>query len=121
MPNLHSFHAAEIPPDPAGNFQSLTPKQQELLRKFQSIGWGSMEGLVFQRGDPVLRPMPKVRRTIRLRSRSSPKSACPAEDFKLKDEYMCFFGFLMEQRDGSIAHIEIRDGLPAEMSVEEVA
>jgi hypothetical protein len=121
MTYLPSSNEGEGSPFAARRFQSLTPKQQELLRKFQSIGWGSMEGLVFQHGDPVLRPVPKVSRTIRLRSGGAPPCECLAEDFELKDEYVRFFDFLMEQQDGSISRIEIRDGLPAEMSVDEIA
>lgn len=102
-------------------FRDLTKKQQNLLRKFQEIRWGVIENLVFQNGDPVLRPMPKIQRKIKLRkAKGSPPNDRPAEDFELKDEHVSFFSFIMEQQDGSINRIEICDGLPAEMSVEDV-
>jgi hypothetical protein len=122
MTKLQTSSLAEVVPDEPRHFRDLTKKQQDLLRKFQEIGWGVIEDLVFQNGDPVLRPMPKIQRKIKLRKGKGPPRNCrPADDFELKDEHISFFSFLMEQQDGSIDRIEICDGLPAEMSVEEVA
>ncbi len=117
------------PPSPSNNasqpavsrrYSGLTPKQQNLLRKFQIIGYGTVENLFFQDGDPVDKPAPKTRRNIRLRGFGLKKPQDPLGDFELKDEHIEFFTFLEEERSGYIAKIEVRDGLPAEMSVEEV-
>ena len=102
-------------------FSDLTPKQQALLRKFQNIGWGTVEDLFFEGGDPIVRPAPKVHRVIRLRGKGSGPTLHSERDFVLRDEHVTFFSFLREQQSGHIHRIEICDGLPAEMSVEEVA
>lgn len=109
------------PSQPAASrrYSELSPKQQALLRKFQQIGYGSVENLFFQDGDPVEKPAPKTRRNIRLRSYAKRRPQEPPDDFELKDEHVEFFNFLEEERSGYISKIEVRDGLPAEMSVEE--
>ncbi len=102
-------------------FGDLTPKQQALLRKFQCVGWGALEGIYFENGEPMSRPAPRVHKTIRLRSKGPVTAPRPEHNFALSNEHVTFFSFLREQQNGHILRIEICDGLPAEMSVEEVA
>ncbi|MBN2069586.1 MAG: hypothetical protein JW739_08125 [Opitutales bacterium] len=100
-------------------FSNLTVSQQQLVLKFKQIEWGSMQYLAYFGGEPILRPPPKVKRIIRLKRPSSRKPQLPT-DFELKQEYISFFAYLEQQQNGCIKNIEIRDGLPAEMSVEEI-
>ena len=102
-------------------FSDLTAKQQALLRRFQNVGWGAIEGIHFENGDPMSRPAPKVHKTLKLRSKGSRVAPRPEHNFMLRDEHVTFFSFLREQQNGHILRIEICDGLPAEMSVEVVA
>lgn len=101
-------------------YRDLTTKQQGLLRKFQQVGYGSVENLYFEDGEPLARPAPKTRRNIRLKSYGAEKPPEPSADFELKDEQVKFFTLLEEEGSGYIAQIKVTDGLPAEVSVEEV-
>jgi hypothetical protein len=100
--------------------RQLTRRQQDILVKMSRIGWGTVENLVFQDGEPVARPAPKIRRNIRLRGKAQARPADPPDDYELKDEQIEFVTFLEQQRSGCISRIDVRDGLPAEMSVDEV-
>lgn len=101
-------------------YRDLTSKQQGLLRKFQQVGYGSVENLYFEDGEPVSRPAPKTRRQIRLKNYSTAKPPDPTDDFELKDEHIKFFTLLKKEGSGYIAQIKVTDGLPAEVSMEEV-
>jgi hypothetical protein len=100
-------------------YRDLTAKQQGLLRKFQQVGYGSVDNLYFEDGEPLARPAPKTRRNIRLKSYGNAKPPDPPDDFELKEEHVKFFELLEEEGSGYIANIKITDGLPAEVSMED--
>jgi hypothetical protein len=100
-------------------FSSLTVSQQKLVLLFKKTQWGTMHNLAFYNGEPIFRPPPKIKRIIRLAESRYNKHETHG-DFKLKKEFNSFFDYLEEQQNGCITFIDIRDGLPAEMSVEEV-
>ena len=102
-------------------FSDLRPSQQALLRIFQQVAHGFVENLYFEEGEPLSRPAPKIRRQIRIKSYGIQKPPDPPDDFELKDEHIKFFELLREESSGYIAQIRVCDGLPAEVSMEEVA
>ena len=101
-------------------YSELTPEQQIIIRKFQKVGFGTIENLCFAKGEPLTHPAPKIRRQIRLKRNGNAKPPDPSDDFELKNEHVEFFNYLKEKGNGIITKIEVQNGLPAEMSVEEV-
>ncbi len=106
---------------PLLRFSDLTPNEQSLLRRFQAIRWGAIEGLVFENGEHLACPAPRAEKTIRLHGKGFEPVDVPVGDFALCEEYLRFFLFLRKQRCGYIRRIEIREGLPAEMRLLDVA
>ena len=128
-PNSPSSQSSNRPQDPIlqrkstnleiRHFRELPRNHQTLLRRFQETGWGTVENLIVREGQPIL-PGLRIRKTIRLKSRDRSPSLQKG-DFVLKDEHIEFLQILREMGNGCIARIEVRDGLPAEVSMEEIA
>ncbi len=106
---------------PPRSFSDLSGPQQQLLLKFQDIGWGSMHNLGFHAGDPVFDPPPKTCRKIKLRQAGKPRTLAAKGIYLLKEEQMEFINLLIEKQKGLLTRIVIQEGLPTEVDFEEAA
>jgi len=106
---------------PQDSLENVPPNRRQFVRFIQERNFCVILGLVVRHGGPVLDPMPKVIRLVKFPGPSGPRPEVASEDFALKKEMLEFFQYLDRLKDGRIARLEIRDGLPFRMEVEELA
>jgi hypothetical protein len=106
-----------FPPDVPRRYSQLTSAQKELLRKCQEVQFGAIQDVVFHNADPILKPAPKIRRKIKLKRSEAGPIEHASHDFELKDEQRALIRYLREHVNGSIAHIQVQNGLPSEIDV----
>jgi hypothetical protein len=84
----------------------------------QDVGYGEIRQLVVIKGEPVVEPLPKIIRrhklTVPRRRQNVPRS----EDYILKEQVVNLFDDLDQMGNGVVAVIEVRDGLPCEITLE---
>src|SRR5262249_51832279 len=100
------------------SFQSgLTEPRRQLVRLMQSLLFGTIEGLVVKAGQPVLDPLPAVTREHKFAGVNEPHPGLSSDDFLLKAQVVDLFWQLDALRDGKIAVLEVKHGLPFRMFV----
>ena len=87
----------------------------------QEIGYGRMEDLMVRDGDPVLDPPPRIIRDYKFGGKSNGASRPKGRDFVLKRQHNELLGVLADTRNGRIRNLEIHNGLPLKMSLEDHA
>ena len=95
----------------------LCESELRLLSVCQQIRFGSLFGLLVTDGKPSFNPPPKMRRSLKLNEKSlipKPNSS----GFALKDKHRLLLHVIREMRYGTIARIDVRNGLPEEVSIE---
>jgi hypothetical protein len=75
--------------------------------------------LLVVNGEPVLDPKPRIILQIRLSQYTGPRPEMGIADFALSKEHVAFFEFLDRFGNGTVAKLEVRDGKPVWMEVEE--
>lgn len=90
----------------------LSPARQALVRLFQTINRGTLEGLEVRQAEPVLDPLPVMVRDVKLDKMEEPRRELRLTDFMLSNEIMRLLSVLDEMHCGAIRLIEIRDGIP---------
>ena len=98
---------------------SLSPQGRRLLELMQKIRFGQIKGLVVRNGEPVLDPLPQVVRDIKFCSERGSKSVIETDDFALKAQVVECFAQLKRLDYGTVDTLEIQNGLPFRMSLEE--
>jgi hypothetical protein len=96
--------------------QSMSPARRRLTDLMSEIGFGQIEGLVVQRGEPQFQPMPRVIREIKFGERETTQAGMSA-DAAPKRHVIELFAALAKVGDGIIERLEIRHGLPFRMVV----
>jgi len=99
----------------------LPPERSRLVELMQRINFGRIEDLAIIAGQPVLDPLPRRYREIKLKAENGARPESGITDFALKAEVLELFRVLDEVQDGVIETLEIRHGLPFRMTVEDVA
>ncbi len=95
----------------------LSVPQRKLLGLMQKVGYGRINNLTVEKGEPVLSTDSSIERDLKLGANDYfPKAG---EDFVLKKKMAEFFDQLTEIKDGFIRKIEIRGGLPILLQIEE--
>jgi hypothetical protein len=97
----------------------LSGVEQWLLEIMQKINFGQIEDLAMQKGQPVLEPAPKIVREVKFGARSGPRRETGKEDFALKGRVIEMIENLRAIGSGKVRRLEVRDGLPFRMIVEE--
>jgi len=98
---------------------SLSPARKSLLELMQKINFGRIEGLLIDDGEPVLNSSFRIVRKIRFGAENCPRREFKANDFVLKTQVVDFFIQLEHLKNGTVNGLEIKDGLPCLMNVEE--
>jgi hypothetical protein len=96
---------------------SLPPGRRQLLELMQQINFGCIESLEIEAGEPIFRPAPRVVREIKFGGDNGPRPERAVSDFLVKLQVRELFACLDEIRDGTIAVIEVKHGLPFRMLV----
>jgi len=99
----------------------LTPARRWLVENMQKIGFGRIKQLVIVNGQPLRRPPPRVYRDHRLTGNNSHRREEQISDFILKDRVVRLFEKFDRIGNGVISSLEVRDGLPYGMTLEEPA
>lgn len=99
----------------------LTPARQRLVEDMQRLGYGRYKKLVVCNGQPVLDPPPRRYRHRRLHGANQDRKEDVLPDFRLKDSILKLFEEMDRLGSGVIARLEVRDGLPYDMTIKESA
>lgn len=115
----HHPHSQPSGSNPEMRLKQLSPGRKALVEVMQRTGHGHIEKLRIRAGEPVFHPLPVITRLVRFGAK--PRAAPPetGTDFALKGHLMDFFKELDELGDGEIRHLDIQDGLPISMSIQE--
>jgi hypothetical protein len=91
---------------------ALSPARQRLVELLQHINFGRIEGLEVRGGEPVLDPQPRVVREHKFCSDNGPRPEVGRADYALKDQVADLMRLLDDIRDGVIAELSVKHGLP---------
>ncbi|MCX5683834.1 MAG: hypothetical protein NT049_09135 [Planctomycetota bacterium] len=97
----------------------LSPSRRWLVEAMQRLGFGSIEGLAILNGEPSPVPPPRLYRIQRLTGLNDDRVEARLEDFQLKDQVLRLFGAFDRIGNGVVQAIEVRDGLPYSLMMEE--
>jgi hypothetical protein len=103
---------------PTTRFSELSAPRQVLVRLFQSVNFGYLEGLEVRGGEPVFSPAPAVFMEIKLDAANEPRPEMSLPDFALRSEVSRLMEQFGQMGDGSIERIDIRHGVPRRVVIE---
>lgn len=108
------------PPAAAGirRFRQLSGPRKALLRLFQTINFGHVDGLEVRAGEPVFNPAPLVFVELKLDAEDAPRREGDLGAFDLRAEVIRLLDELDRLGDGTIERIDVRHGIPRRMVVE---
>jgi hypothetical protein len=93
-------------------FSHLSPPRQALVRLCQSINHGHIEALRIIDGEPTFTPPPRVLVDVKLDQDEGPRPEVELRDFELCNELRRLMGRIEGIRNGKVARLEIRGGVP---------
>ena len=99
-------------------FVQLSASRQALVRLFQSVNYGEIQGVVIQNGDPVFHPKPTVLVDVKLDADEGSRPEEGLQDFELRHEVCRLLAHLDELKSGKIERIEVRAGIPRRFTIE---
>jgi hypothetical protein len=99
---------------------TLLPAQAELVGLMQKLDFGIIEGLVIRDGLPVLKPRPRVVRDVKFGAGTGRRSEAGLTDFALKANVQELLDTFASLGNATVRRLEIKQGLPFRMQVEEV-
>jgi hypothetical protein len=94
---------------------TLSFARRRLLEWMQRINFGRIEELTIVGGEPTYTPPPRVVREIKFGGENGPRPELAAADFSLKAQVIELFQAFDLIRDGTIAVLELKHGLPFRM------
>lgn len=98
---------------------SLSPPERRLVEVMQRMNYGRIEGLVVREGQPVVDPPPRIVCEIKFGAKGSPEPRQRGGEFTLKAQVQQLFAYFARMGNGTVEKIEVQDGLPFRMNVEE--
>jgi len=101
----------------AGVKSNITPSRRELIELMQRINFGCIEGLHVRDGEPVLNPMPTVKRVYMFGKDNGPNASSKTDSFTLKKKVIELFEIFDRERSLTIQELKIDNGLPLRMTV----
>jgi len=106
-------------PNAPGIWKSdLSPARRRLVEGMQDLGFGRYKHLVVVNGDPLFNPAPRRYQDRRLTGPNRRRQEVQLADFVLKEQVVHLFEEFDALRNGVIAVLEVRDGLPYNMTLE---
>ena len=99
--------------------EELHPECRLLVEDMQRLNFGRYENVRVRDGRPCLNPKPRRIRYLKPGKDNSPRPEAGLSDFALKEQLIDFFRLLVEIGNGVILELEIKDGMPCHMTVEE--
>ena len=99
-----------LPKDAA--FRDLSGPRQALVRLFQNVNFGHVDGLEVCGGEPVFNPAPAVFVELKLDAEETPRSERDLHTFDLRSEVVRLLAELDRLGNGTVERIDIRYGIP---------
>jgi hypothetical protein len=104
---------------PQQTLGALSESRRRLLEEMQQRGFGRFERLLVRNGDPVLDPLPPILTEVKFGGENGPRPERTLRDFQLKSQVIEMFQQFDELRDGMVAVLEFKHGLPFRMVIAE--
>ena len=101
--------------------RGLSAERRSLLEQMQALNFGRILNIQVHEGEPRITPMTKVERLVRFGGNNHARPEGALDDFTLKDKVVELFDAIERMGDGLILKLEIKHGLPFDMTVEEQA
>ena len=96
----------------------LLPSERAFVIATQQLGFGRFELLRIEHGELVLHPRPTTVRGVKFCAKASqPETA--AEDFLVKQQVVELFEYVRSVDLGEIRILEVKNGLPFSMEIEQ--
>lgn len=95
----------------------LSRSQRALVECMQDIGFGRIEGLRIQDGEPAFDPPPAVVREIKIGGEVGPRPEAALLDYTLKSQVVELLERLDQLRNGTVEVLVVRHGLPFRLEV----
>ncbi|MBE3123872.1 MAG: hypothetical protein IMZ65_03635 [Planctomycetes bacterium] len=114
--------APQEPPQPGGRplrKSHLSPGRRWLVDTMQQLGYGRIKHLTVVAGEPLVCPPPRLYRAYRLTGENDERAEADLEDFLLKEQVLRLFEVLDRLGTGVVQALDVRDGLPYGMILEE--
>jgi hypothetical protein len=100
--------------------RDLLDSERAFVVALRRLGYGRFESLQIRGGELVIEPWPPAIRAVKFGSRTIQPE--PTNDeFDLKKQVAEFFEYIRGVEAGEIRSLEVRDGLPFLMTIEERA
>lgn len=100
--------------------RDLLPSERAFVSALQRLGYGRFESLQIRGGELVLEPWPRAVRAVKFASRTT-RPEPSSEEFDLKKQVAEFFEFVRGVEVGEIRSLEVQNGLPFLMTIDEGA
>jgi hypothetical protein len=107
-----------IPAAPSST-SNLLPAERRLLSMMRQLGHGRIERLQINDGVPVFEPELRIVKTIKFGSERPAREEAAAATFTLKKQVVELFVRLRGLKAATVRRIEVHDGLPVLMEIEE--
>ena len=98
---------------------SLPPACRRLVELMQWVNFGRLENLKIRGGQPVLNPLPRIVREIKISGDNGPRPESRRDDFLLKNHLTELFAHLDDLGEGTVEVLEIKHGLPFRLLIAE--
>lgn len=90
---------------------SLPDPWRQLIDRMESLGFGSLHGVVIRDGDPVLDPKPRIIRERKYPNDNLPRTPRTVEAV-LREQVVELIGYCRQLGNGVIETLEVKHGLP---------
>lgn len=97
----------------------LSPARRWLVENMQRLGYGRLTHMILVNGEPLTNPPPRMYRDHRLTGPNRSRPEAQLKDFVLKQRLVALFEQFDRIGNGVVAVLEVRDGLPYGMRLEE--
>jgi hypothetical protein len=97
----------------------LSPNWQWLVDLMQELGFGRVQHLAFTAGEPLRDPPPRIYRHRRLTGANHERAESTLSDFMVKSRVLRLREELGRLGSGMLASLDVRDGLPYGITLEE--
>ena len=97
----------------------LSPERRRLVETMQQINYGRILNLGVRAGEPAFTPRTRIERQFKFGSECKARADFPLSDFALKSKVIELLACIGTIQDGTITQLEVKGGLPFDMTVEE--
>ena len=119
VPIFVGRRAARRPPQRVIRKSHLSPARRWLVERMQQLAYGRIEHLAVVNGEPVVVPPPRAYKEHRLTGPNLQGRQPDRADFILKPQVVDLFEACDRIGNGTVAVLEVRDGLPYKFSLED--